>query len=68
MNKGKVKWFDQNRGYGFIHPDGGGTDVFVHISDVERIGLSTLEEDQAMYYDSKERQNGKVSAVNLQLV
>ena len=50
MNKGKVKWLDKDRGYDFIHPDGSGTDTFVHISEVERIGLSTLEEDQAIHY------------------
>ena len=67
MNKGKVKWFNKEKGYGFIYPDGIGIDVFVHITEVERMGLSALENDQAIYYDLKERRDGKVSAVNLQL-
>ena len=67
MNKGKVKWFNKEKGYGFIKLEDGGVDIFVHIAEVERIGLNMLEKDQAIYYDLKERRDGKVSAVNLQL-
>ena len=51
MPTGKVKWFNTQKGYGFIQPDGGGQDVFVHISAVERAGLSSLNEGQAVTFD-----------------
>lgn len=67
MATGKVKWFNPTKGYGFITPDEGGKDVFVHISAVEKSGMSSLNEDQAVSYDV-ESNNGKTSAANLQAV
>ena len=64
MAKGTVKWFNSTKGYGFIQPVGGGKDVFVHISAVERAGLSTLNEGQTVEYEV-ESNRGKESAVNL---
>ena len=64
MEKGKVKWFNTTKGYGFIQPDKGNKDVFVHISAVESAGLRSLNENQEIAYDLSES-NGKVSAVNL---
>lgn len=66
MATGKVKWFNANKGYGFIEPDGGGKDVFVHISAVERAGLTTLNEGAKVSYEEQERR-GKVSAENLRV-
>jgi cold shock protein len=63
---GTVKWFNANKGYGFMQPDGGGKDVFVHISAVERAGLKTLNEGQTVSFDLERGQQGKTSAVNLQ--
>ena len=51
MRQGTVRWFNTQKGYGFIHPDGGGGDVFVHISAVERSGLSTLQEGQKVSFE-----------------
>ena len=65
MPTGKVKWFDSRKGFGFIQPDGGGPDVFVHISAVERSGLSGLNEGQRVSFDARER--GKTNAANLKL-
>jgi CspA family cold shock protein len=63
---GKVKWFNADKGYGFIAPDGGGNDVFVHISAVERAGLRTLNEDQKVSYEvTTDRKSGKLSADQL---
>jgi CspA family cold shock protein len=63
---GKVKWFNGDKGYGFIAPDGGGNDVFVHISAVERAGLRTLNEDQKVSYEvTTDRKSGKLSADQL---
>ena len=60
MATGKVKWFNDQKGFGFIKPDEGGTDVFVHISAVERSGLRTLAEDQAVSYELyKDERRGK---------
>ena len=67
MEKGKVKWFNSTNGYGFIEQDGGGSDVFVHISEVEKAGLGTLAEDQAVGYEV-ENNKGKDSAIKLQLL
>jgi CspA family cold shock protein len=65
---GVVKWFNPTKGFGFIQPSGGGADVFVHISAVERAGLSSLAEGQTIAYDlEQDRRSGKSSATNLRL-
>ncbi len=66
MSSGTVKWFNAQKGYGFIQPSDGSKDVFVHISAVERAGLSTLNEGQKLNYELEKGQQGKTSAVNLQ--
>jgi cold shock protein len=66
MPIGTVKFFNTDKGYGFIAPDGGGNDSFVHISAVERAGMSTLNKEQRVSYDVETDQRGKSSAVNLQ--
>jgi CspA family cold shock protein len=66
MPIGTVKFFNQDKGYGFIQPEGSGNDAFVHISAVERAGMSTLNKDQRVSYDLEQDQRGKTSAVNLQ--
>ena len=66
MAIGTVKWFNPTKGYGFIQPDNGGRDVFVHISAVERAGLSTLAEGAKVSYEERENR-GKVSADNLRV-
>jgi CspA family cold shock protein len=66
MPTGKVKWFDARKGFGFIQPDGGGSDVFVHISAVEGSGLSTLNEGQRASFDIA-RERGKTNGANLKL-
>jgi cold shock protein len=63
---GTVKWFNPAKGFGFIQPDNGGKDVFVHISAVERAGLSTLNEGAKVSYEEKENR-GKMSAENLRV-
>tara|TARA_Y100001934_G_C12342307_1_gene770831 strand:+ start:845 stop:1054 length:210 start_codon:yes stop_codon:yes gene_type:complete len=65
MATGTVKWFNPVKGYGFITPDEGGQDAFVHISAVERAGLSTLQEGQKVNFDLEAGRNGKSSAENL---
>ena len=66
MNKGTVKWFNATKGYGFITPENGGQDVFVHISAVERAGLRELREGQVVSYELvADRKTGKTSAGNL---
>ncbi|HWK45303.1 MAG TPA: cold-shock protein [Stellaceae bacterium] len=65
MSVGTVKWFNGQKGYGFIQPDDGSKDVFVHISAVERSDLGNLTEGQKLSYDLEKGQQGKVSAVNL---
>jgi CspA family cold shock protein len=67
MATGTVKWFNGQKGYGFIQPEEGGADVFVHISAVERAGLSTLKEGQKISYELERGRNGKTSAVNLRV-
>ena len=66
MATGTVKWFNGQKGYGFIQPDDGSKDVFVHISAVERAGLNGLNEGQKVTYELERGQQGKVSAGNLQ--
>ena len=67
MPTGTVKWFNAQKGYGFIQPEAGGSDVFVHISAVERAGMSSLNEGQKLSYELEKGKQGKTSAVNLQL-
>jgi len=64
---GTVKWFNPAKGFGFIQPQGGGQDAFVHISAVERAGLSTLNEGQQVEYEMVTGRNGKTSAENLKV-
>ncbi len=67
MSKGTVKWFNNQKGFGFIQPDDGSKDVFVHISAVERAGLSTLNEGQKLSFEVvANRKTGKSSAENIQ--
>ncbi|CKY13273.1 cold-shock protein [Afipia birgiae] len=69
MTTGTVKWFNGQKGFGFIQPNDGGTDVFVHISAVERAGLTGLAEGQKVSYEAKvDKMRGKTSAENLQLL
>jgi len=67
MASGTVKWFNAQKGYGFIQTEDGSKDVFVHISAVERAGLSQLNENQKVTYELERGQQGKTSAVNLQV-
>lgn len=66
MPVGTVKFFNSDKGYGFIAPDGGGGDAFVHISAVERAGMSTLDKDQRVKYELETDKRGKTSAVSLE--
>ena len=68
MATGTVKWFNPTKGYGFIEPGDGGKDAFVHISAVQKAGLSSLDEGQKVSYELQEGQNGKVSAEELSIV
>jgi len=68
MANGTVKWFNTTKGYGFIAPDSGGRDVFVHISGVERSGLTGLADNQKVTYDLEKGRDGRESAVNIELV
>ena len=69
MATGTVKWFNTTKGYGFIQPDDGGADVFVHISAVERSSLGSINEGQKLSFDlEKDQRSGKMSAGNLQAV
>jgi CspA family cold shock protein len=65
MSTGTVKWFNAQKGFGFIQPQDGSKDVFVHISAVERAGMATLNEGQSLSYELEQGQQGKTSAVNL---
>ena len=65
MPSGTVKWFNTTKGYGFIAPDEGGKDVFVHISAVERSGMTGLADDQKVEFDLEEGRDGRMMAVNL---
>ena len=66
MPVGTVKFFNATKGYGFISPDEGGDDAFVHITAVERAGMGTLDKDQRVSYELETDRRGKTSAVNLQ--
>ena len=66
MSVGTVKWFNSTKGYGFIEPEDGGADVFVHITAVQASGMDGLEEGQKVSFDLEEARNGKTNAVNLQ--
>ena len=68
MTIGTVKFFNESKGYGFIAPEGGGNDAFVHISDVESSGMRGLRENQRISYDLKQDNRGKMSATNLKAV
>jgi len=68
MPTGRVKFFNTDRGYGFIAPDGGGSDVFVHVHDVEAAGMKTLVAGQALVYNTAPARDGRLKAVNLRLV
>ncbi|MAQ55534.1 MAG: cold-shock protein [Alphaproteobacteria bacterium] len=68
MTTGTVKWFDPAKGYGFIEPEDGSKDAFVHISAVERAGLNSLNEGQKVSFDLEPGQNGKSSAENLSII
>lgn len=68
MATGVVKWFNPEKGFGFIQPDEGGSDVFVHISAVERAGVRSLPDGQKIQYDLEEDRRGRSSAVNLVLL
>ncbi len=67
MITGTVKFFNADKGYGFIAPEEGGNDAFVHITAVERAGLRTLDKDQRVSYELETDKRGKTSAVNLQV-
>jgi CspA family cold shock protein len=67
MSTGKVKWFNAKKGFGFIQPEEGGADVFVHISALERAGLNDLRENQRVSYELATNK-GKTSAVNLKVI
>lgn len=68
MAKGTVKWFNPTKGFGFIQPEGGSRDVFVHISAVERAGLQSLDDGQKVSFDVEAGRDGRESAANLQLI
>ena len=68
MPIGTVKFFNENKGYGFIAPEGGGQDAFVHITAVERAGMRTLRENQRVSYELQEDNRGKMKAENLKAV
>ena len=68
MATGTVKWFNTTKGYGFIAPEGGGKDVFVHISAVERSGLTGLKDNQKVSYELSAGRDGRESAIELKLL
>lgn len=68
MATGTVKWFNSTKGFGFIAPDDGGNDVFVHISAVERAGLTGLEDNQKVSFDLQTGRDGRASAADLKLL
>jgi CspA family cold shock protein len=68
MSEGTVKWFNTQKGYGFINPDDEGNDVFVHITAVQNSGLTGLNEGQRVSYELAEQRNGRMAAVDLAIV
>lgn len=68
MPQGTVKWFNSTKGFGFIQPEDGGKDIFVHISAVERSGLSSLDDNQKISFEIEAGRDGRSSAVNLELL
>ncbi len=66
MPIGKVKFFNEQKGYGFIEPEEGGNDAFVHMTAVQAAGMTTLKEDQRVSYELEESRNGKMAATNLE--
>lgn len=68
MATGTLKWFNATKGYGFIAPDDGGADIFVHISAVQAAGLSELQDNQKLSYELEEGRNGRSAAAALQLI
>ncbi len=68
MSNGTIKWFNATKGFGFIQPDDGTNDVFVHITDVQRAGIDGLREGDKLTFDVQRGQQGKLSATNLRLV
>lgn len=68
MQTGTVKWFNPTKGYGFIAPDNGGQDVFLHISAVERAGLSSVNEGQKLEYELEKGRSGKTAAINIKAI
>lgn len=67
MAKGKVKWFNAAKGYGFIEPESGGADIFVHVSSIQESGLETLAEDQAIEFEMIEGKDGREMAGNISI-
>jgi CspA family cold shock protein len=67
VSNGTIKWFNATKGYGFIQPEDGTSDVFVHISDMQRSGIAELREGDKITYDVQRGQQGKMSACNLRL-
>ena len=67
MASGTVKWFNSEKGYGFIAPEGGGKDVFVHIRAVQISGLDGLQDNQAVNFDLEDGRDGRTSAINISL-
>jgi CspA family cold shock protein len=67
MAKGKVKWFNTAKGYGFIEPESGGADIFVHVSAIQESGLETLAEDQAIEFEMIEGKDGREMAGNISI-